>query len=206
MKIPESTPGIVPSTDGARVTELPVAAPGPGEVLIDVQASLASPETPQRTAVAGVVVALGEGVPPERMKRAERVVALAAHARYAVARADQCIKLPHRVAFEVGLLVIGDGLGLPFAAIARSGIRAGAAALVVGLNAAGLGAAVLLTHLGVSVVAADPDPDRRQSAHGLGVVRAVDPNAPEALHQIQAAAPRLTHAFACGAGSLGFAV
>jgi S-(hydroxymethyl)glutathione dehydrogenase/alcohol dehydrogenase len=60
--------------------------------------------------------------------------------------------------------------------------EAGESVLINGLGGIGLAALIATQGLGVSVIAADPDPEKRQLARGLGAVYAVDPLA-RALHE-----------------------
>lgn len=160
---------------------------------------------------AGVVVALGAGCTalrrgdrvgicavqgcgtcaPCRQGRytyCERRVGLSGlHAEYAVSRELGCQPLPADVPWDVGVLLSGDGLGVPHHVSLRLGHRSlsGALVAVFGVGPVGLGNVLLQSRLGAEVVAVDVSAYRLDLARRLGagtLVRApTGPAAPEDL-------------------------
>lgn len=146
---------------------------------------------------AGVVVETGEGVTAPAVGQRVGVSAIAGcgtcaecragrytwcgqfafygnmHAEYFVIRALACHPLPDDVPWEVGVLISGDGLGVPFHTskkIADPGIETVA---VFGMGPIGLGNVLLQAHLGRRVIAVERSAGRLQLARALGALETV---------------------------------
>jgi threonine dehydrogenase-like Zn-dependent dehydrogenase len=90
------------------------------------------------------------------------------HAEYFVAPALACHLLPDDVPWEVGVLITGDGLGVPYHTskkIAGEDIHSIA---VFGLGPIGLGNVLLQSYLGREVIGIDTSPDRLRLAQQMG--------------------------------------
>ncbi|MET0693269.1 MAG: zinc-binding dehydrogenase, partial [Propionibacteriaceae bacterium] len=90
------------------------------------------------------------------------------HAELFVTPALACHRLPDDVGWDDGVLITGDGLGVPFHTsqrLARFDINTVA---VFGLGPVGLGAVLLQSHLGRRVVGVDLSADRVRLASELG--------------------------------------
>lgn len=176
--------------DQLHLADLPVPLPAAGEVLIQVKAAgVNRPDVLQRLGhypappganpnlgleVAGVVVALGDGVPPEHMGR--EVMALCnggGYAQFACAPVGQCMGIPEGLSFieaaslpEV-YLTVWQNLFL------KGGARAGQSVLVHG-GSSGIGTAALqlcLKH-GLTVYVTVGDQKKADYCLGLGASKA----------------------------------
>lgn len=105
----------------------------------------------------------------------QHVVFAGMHAEYALTRELGCQQLPDDVPWGVGVLLTGDGLGVPFHVGQRLGERTGADRLVVifGVGPVGLGNVLVEHHLGAEVVAVDLSRTRLAMAQKLGAARTV---------------------------------
>ena len=96
------------------------------------------------------------------------------HAERFLASARACYPLPDDVSWETGVLIAGDGLGVPYhtsTKIASPDIRTVA---VFGVGPIGLGHVLLQSHLGRTVIAVDIVPERLVMAKQLGASEAVN--------------------------------
>jgi NADPH2:quinone reductase len=158
--------------ENAAFTDMADPVPGPGEVVVDVDAAEANypdilviegryqikpplPFAPGKAA-AGIVSALGEGVTGLRPgNRVAVQVEYGAYAEKLVARAESCFPMPEGMAFETAA-----ALGLVyqtawFALVERAGFKPGDTVLVLGASG-GVGSATvqLAKALGAPVVIA----------------------------------------------------
>ena len=146
---------------------------------------------------AGTVVRLGEGV--SRLRVGQRVGASAIagcgscaycekgqytwcprhrfygnmHAERFVVAAGACQLLPDDVPWDIGVLLSGDGLGVPYhtsAKIASADVRTVA---VFGVGPIGLGNVLVQAHLGRRVIAVDVSAARLEMARRLGAAEAL---------------------------------
>ena len=165
-----------------NVEEVPVPTPGPGQAVIEVKAAgvclsdvhllegliapqfLDSEKVTLGHEVAGVVTALGDGVPTlPGIEVGSRVLLQAGHrlpngriltrgvdydggyAEYALAQAETLVPIPDDLPFEQAA-IIPDAVSTPWAAIQTSGrVRAGEAVGVWGLGGLGIHAVQLLS-------------------------------------------------------------
>ena len=175
-----------------RVAEVPPPQPGPGEVLVEVHAAPvnyvdllvvdgtyqflpARPFIPGK-GPAGVVTALGPGVPAPRA--GERVLAMAEEGGYAEAvaiRADQCYRLPPRMSFveAASLSLVYDTAW--FALRERARVAPGETVLVLGASGGvGRAAVQLARAVGARVLAGVSRPERAAVALAAGADAVID--------------------------------
>ena len=142
-----------------RYEEVPVPAPGPGQLLVRVEAAgvnfidvyhrtglyrLPLPFTPGRE-VAGTVERLGEGVTGFRM--GERIVSenvTGGYAKYALASADRAVTLPEGVTARAGAALMLQGITAHYLAFSTYQLRPGDVCLV---HAAAGGVGLLLCQI-----------------------------------------------------------
>jgi threonine dehydrogenase-like Zn-dependent dehydrogenase len=109
------------------------------------------------------------------------------HATHFLAGANACFPLPDDVPWDAGVLLTGDGLGVPThtsAKIASSNIETVA---VFGVGPIGLGNVLLQAHLGRRVIAVDITAARLEIAQRLGAADIIDASTadvPEAVREI----------------------
>lgn len=147
---------------------------------------------------AGVVAALGEGVTGLRVGQRVGVCAVSGcgacedclagrytwcrkpavygsqHAELVRAPAMACIPLPDDVPWDAGVLLTGDGIGVPYHTSRKlldPGIRTIA---VFGAGPIGLGSVMLQSYLGRRVIAIDLAPERLELARARGAAEVVD--------------------------------
>ncbi|MBM4050879.1 MAG: hypothetical protein FJ279_37770, partial [Planctomycetes bacterium] len=78
-----------------------------------------------------------------------------AHAELITAPDHCCLKLPDDVPDDVGVLLSGDGLGVPYHVSRRLGTRPRDFVLVIGAGPIGLGNILVQSYLGAEVIACD---------------------------------------------------
>lgn len=96
------------------------------------------------------------------------------HAETFLTAETACLPLPEDVPDAVGVLLSGDGLGVPYHTsrkIAGDDVRTVA---IFGLGPIGLGSVLLQAYLGRRVLAVDVRPRRLELAAGLGAAECVD--------------------------------
>lgn len=96
------------------------------------------------------------------------------HAEFITAPEHVCAKLPDDVPFGVGVLLSGDGLGVPYHANTRLETRGGDVVCVIGLGPIGLGNVLVQSFVGAEVIAVDIQPHRIDLAKGLGAAHGVN--------------------------------
>ena len=175
-----------------RMGEMPDPVPGPGEVVVSVEAVAANfvdilvvtgryqflperPFTPGKLP-AGTVSAVGPGI--AGLQVGDRVLTLAEHGGYAEkvrVAASQCFKLPARMSFvdAAGMALVYDTSW--FALRERARLRAGETVLVLGSTGGiGLAAVQLAKAMGAKVLAAVSNLDKAQLARDAGADAIVD--------------------------------
>ncbi len=198
-------------TAPCRAELLPVAMPTPGahDVVVklavssvsggteranlvgDVNISIA-PIDPDAVAVfprytgyssAGVVTAIGDAV--TSVKVGDRVaLSWSLHKVYNCVPEAQVYKLDDNVSFAAGALIHISTF--PMAAVRKTKLEVGESAIVMGCGVLGLIAVRLLCASGaVPVIAADPDPARREMAIKMGADIALDPFAPDFVADVK---------------------
>lgn len=96
------------------------------------------------------------------------------HAGYLVCRDNACVPLPEDISWEIGVLLSGDGLGVPYHSSRRTAPRPGETVAVFGCGPVGLGNVLLYSFLGCRVIAVDLSATRRAFAEQMGAAETVD--------------------------------
>ena len=146
---------------------------------------------------AGVVVAVGEGVDPALLGQRVGVCAVAGcgqceqcaagrttwcgsfrvyvnmHAERFVAAASALHRLPDDLPWEPGVLLTGDGLGVPYHTSQRLPTRGGDTVVVIGCGPIGLGNILLHAFRGARVVAFDIVDERLAMAQDVGAAETI---------------------------------
>ncbi|MET7423893.1 quinone oxidoreductase [Dactylosporangium sp. NPDC005555] len=175
--------------DVLQVQEKPVPEPGPGEVLVLVEASGVNfIDVYQRTGTyqmrlpsalgsegAGTVLSYGAGV--EGLSPGDRVAwtgILGSHAEQAVVPAERLVPVPEGISTEQAAAAMLQGLTAHYLTHDSYPVRAGDTVLVHAA-AGGVGRLLtrIVTHLGGRVVATAGTPAKREIALADGAVRAV---------------------------------
>ncbi len=177
---------------GLAVAEVPAPEPGPGEVLIRVEACAVNfadtlviegryqtrPPLPFSPGgeVAGVVAGLGEGV--SAPAPGTRVLAMTGHggfAEMAVAQADAAVTVPESVD-PVAAAALSYAYGTTFHALRdRAGLRPGETVLVLGAaGGAGLASVQLAKLMGGRVIAAASSAAKLETCRDAGADALVD--------------------------------
>jgi len=159
---------------------------------------------------AGVVVAVGEGV--DSLAAGQRVGISAVvgcgqcaecvagrytwcpqwrgygsmHAERFVAAARACHRLDEDIPWAGGVLVSGDGFGVPFHTSRKISDAAIETVAVFGVGPIGLGSVLLQAHLGRRVVAVDVSPFRLALARRLGAAEALDAGDGDVVERVRA--------------------
>ncbi len=195
--------------EGMAVADMPRPTPGPGEVLVTVRATPVNyvdlyvvggtyqflpplPFVPGK-GPAGVVAACGPGV--GAWQPGDRVLAMAeqgGYAEQAVAKADQCYRLPDAMGFtEAASMSLAYDTAW-FALRERARIAGGETVLVLGASGAvGLAAIQLAKAMGARVLGAVSRPERAAGVTEAGADAVIDlsvPNLRDAVRdQVKAA-------------------
>jgi NADPH2:quinone reductase len=173
-----------------RLEEIQAPSPGPGEVLIDVEAvgvnfieiyqreglyPMTRPYTPGSEA-AGVVRAIGSGV--TELKPGDRVVSQSvkgAYAAQAVVQADRAVIVPDGVTTTQAAAVFLQGLTAHYLTTSTYKLTPGSRALV---HAAAGGVGLLLCQMakkrGAFVLGTASTPEKRELAHRAGADEVID--------------------------------
>lgn len=108
-----------------------------------------------------------------------------AHAELMAAPDHVLAPLPDDVSFEVGALLAGDGLGVPYHSSQRLPTRGGDTVAVIGCGPIGLGNVLLHSFRGARVIAIDRVPDRLAMAADCGATETIDGSQAEPLEVIR---------------------
>lgn len=139
---------------------------------------------------AGVIEAVGEGVPPARL--GERVAAGSfggAFAERAVVPAVAARAIPDAMRFAEAAVFRVSYLTAYYALVRRGALKAGENVLVLGAGGAvGYAAVEVARALGGRVIASASSPDKRALALRAGAIAAIDSNAADWREQVKAAA------------------
>ncbi|MFA5119554.1 NAD(P)H-quinone oxidoreductase [Zavarzinia sp.] len=206
--LPETMTAIAVTTPGGpevlQPVSLPVPKPGPGEVLIRLEAAgvnrpdvlqrqglypppPGAPETPGLEG-AGTIVALGGGV--DRWQLGDRVCALLAgrgYAQYAVAPGAQCLPVPDGVSMVEAAAIPETFFTVWTNVFDRGALKPGESFLVHG-GASGIGttAIQMAAALGAKVFATVGGSAKVEPLKALGATRVIDYNAEDFVEVIRA--------------------
>src|SRR6185312_335543 len=95
------------------------------------------------------------------------------HAEYFVIPALACHRLPDDLPWDVGVLITGDGLGVPFHTSRKISSPEIRNVAIFGLGPVGLGSVMLQSFLGRSVIGVDRSPERVDFARKLGAAHTI---------------------------------
>jgi propanol-preferring alcohol dehydrogenase len=96
------------------------------------------------------------------------------HAERFVASARACRVLPDDVSWDVGVLITGDGLGVPYHTSKALQGKEIESVAILGLGPIGLGSVLLQGYLGRRVIGVDVAPERLKIAMALGAAQVID--------------------------------
>jgi len=96
------------------------------------------------------------------------------HAEYFIAGATGCLPLPDEVPDDVGVLLTGDGLGVPYHTSRKLTDPDIERVAIFGLGPVGLGNVLVQSRLGREVLAVDLVPERLDLARKLGAAHVID--------------------------------
>ena len=108
------------------------------------------------------------------------------HARRFLASAIACHPLPDDVSWEAGVLLSGDGLGVPYHTYVKTASPEIKTVAVLGVGPIGLGNVLLQAHLGRRVIAVDLSPYRLALAQRLGASEAINANEQDTAEALRA--------------------
>jgi len=107
------------------------------------------------------------------------------HAQLLAAPEHVCLQLPEDVPFDLGVLLTGDGLGVPYHVSRRLGTRGGEVVLVLGVGPIGLGNVLLQSFLGAEVIAVDLNDYRLNLARELGAAHTLNAGDTDVLEAVR---------------------
>ena len=146
----------------------------------------------------GVVVALGEGVTTPAVGQrvgisavsgcgecarcqqgqftwcADRIYNGNTHAEHFLAAANACHVLPDDISWDVGVLITGDGFGVPYHTSTKLTNQAIGCLAIFGMGPIGLGNTLMQTWLKRNVIGIDVSPDRLELARQMGATHVID--------------------------------
>jgi threonine dehydrogenase-like Zn-dependent dehydrogenase len=143
----------------------------------------------------GISAVVGCGVCPSCQAGVEvrcpsPVVQTGFHADYAVVDPRSLRRLPADIDTTTGVLLSGDGLGVPARGLRMAPTSPGDRVLVIGLGPVGLASVLVRAAAGCEVVAVEPSPFRRALGSSLGAAKALDPT-DDLSHDLGGFAPDL---------------
>ncbi len=111
------------------------------------------------------------------------------HATLIVAPESACRLLPDDVPWEAGVLLAGDGLGVPYHTSTRLAAPSIRTVAIFGAGPIGLGNTLMQTFLGREVIVVEPSTTRGELSRRLGATQVIDPRATDPVTRIR----ELTH-------------
>ena len=108
-----------------------------------------------------------------------------AHAEFVSAPEHVCLRLPPDVPWDDGVLVTGDGMGVPYRVSQRLGTVGGEVVCVVGAGPVGLGNVIVQSFLGAEVIAVDVNPYRLELARACGGGHTVNSTEADPVEAVQ---------------------
>jgi len=107
------------------------------------------------------------------------------HAERFLVAASACYPLPDDVPWEPGVLITGDGLGVPYHTSAKISSPCIKTVAVFGVGPVGLGNVLMQAHLGRRVIAIDIVPGRLEAATQLGATDVVNASDCDPVEQVR---------------------
>ena len=108
------------------------------------------------------------------------------HAERFLAAANACHILPDDVPWDAGVLLTGDGLGVPYHTSRKIASRDIKTVAVFGVGPIGLGNVLVQAHLGRRVIAVDISPTHLEHARNCGAAEVVNPKDSDPVEAVKA--------------------
>ncbi|MCL5270994.1 MAG: zinc-binding dehydrogenase [bacterium] len=108
------------------------------------------------------------------------------HAERFLAAANACHSLPDGISWEAGVLLTGDGLGVPYHTSKKIAAPENRTVAVFGVGPIGLGNVLVQAHLGRRLIAVDIVASRLETAKRLGAAYAVNASEADPVEQVRA--------------------
>ena len=106
------------------------------------------------------------------------------HAERLAAPDHVCLKLPEDIPFDVGVLLTGDGFGVPYHVSQRLDTKGGDFVCVLGAGPVGLGNTIVQSFLGAEVIVIDINDYRLSLAKAAGAAHTVNSKKTDPLEAI----------------------
>ena len=97
------------------------------------------------------------------------------HAQFCTSKARSMVKKPADLSWPIAVLMGGDGLGVPYGASMRAGVKPGDITVVFGCGPVGMGMVLVQAFMGALVIAIEPSEARRKLAMKMGAWEAIEP-------------------------------
>lgn len=107
------------------------------------------------------------------------------HAERIAAPEHVCLKLPEEIPFDVGVLLTGDGLGVPYHVSRRLNTKGGDFVCIVGAGPVGLGNTIVQSFLGAEVIVVDINDYRLSLAEASGAAHTINSQKVNALEAVK---------------------
>ena len=111
-------------------------------------------------------------------------ICLGTHAERIAAPEHLCLKLPEDIAFDVGVLLTGDGFGVPYHVSQRLNTKGGDFVCIVGAGPVGLGNTIVQSFLGAEVIVVDINDYRLSLAKAAGAAHTINSQGVEPLDSV----------------------
>ena len=106
------------------------------------------------------------------------------HAERIAAPEHVCLKLPEDIPFDAGVLLTGDGFGVPYRVSQRLDTKGGDFVCILGAGPVGLGNTIVQSFLGAEVIVIDINNYRLSLAEAAGAAHTINPQDTEPLEAI----------------------
>ena len=107
------------------------------------------------------------------------------HAEFIAAPEHVCLKLPEGVPFDVGVLLTGDGFGVPYHVSRRLNTKGGDFVCILGAGPVGLGNTIVQSFLGAEVIVIDINEYRLGLAREMGAAHTIHSQQVNALEAVK---------------------
>lgn len=107
------------------------------------------------------------------------------HAEFIVAPEHVCLSLPDDVPFDTGVLLTGDGVGVPYRVSQRLNTKKEEYVCVIGVGPIGLGNTMIQSFLGAVVIAIDLNDYRLSLAKELGAEYTLNPQSVDLVESVK---------------------